>query len=83
MLSETQCSSLATMESSVHCIGSECSDFPDHLACIIIFFFNYFRSIQAHDFNVAFHFFHPILKDGLLNFGCVWLKASNVCAASR
>lgn len=28
-------------------------------------------------------FFHPILKDGLLHFGCVWLKASNVCAASR
>lgn len=35
-------------------------------------------------FNVMFLvFFHPILKDGLLNFGCVWLKASNVCAASR
>lgn len=34
-------------------------------------------------FNVMFYAFRPVLKDGLLNFGCVWLKASNVCKASR
>lgn len=43
-----------------------------------------FWHAALHIFYFMFQFFfHPILKDGLLNFGCVWLKASNVCAASR